>query len=173
MNKINFAPHSQQRSSLHSSFSRGTLVITGTVICIMAILQIKQWTALRALRQEKLSLEKRVAPLSQFSCSKQKLQDELPALEKAVNVVERTHPQHDLFLELYQSIRTLLGTNGSLESLTLAKKKLELTIGVGSVKAAQKFLDQLAQTPTVSSLELEAIHKGATNLLCSITGTLS
>lgn len=174
MNKINFAPQQRTKRSVSKrSFSLWPIIICSIVLSITFFLQLQQWVTLHHINQEKQLLEKKLAPFNQISGSQQKLQDELPSLEKTVRIMEHAQPQQDRFLGIYQSIRTLLGAGGSLESLTLTGKKLELTIGLASVKAAQQFIDQLAQVPTMSSLELGSIRKGATHLLFTITGTLT
>lgn len=143
------------------------------IIAVMLTLQITQWLTLHGLRQQKQLIEQRLTPFNQLSCEQKKLEDELPSLEKTVTTIEHAQPDQDLFLSLFNAIQALLGPTGSVESLALNGKKIELTIGLASVKTAQEFMDKLAQLPAVNSVELGSIHKGATQLLFAINGTLA
>ncbi len=174
MNKINFAQknHAHRTTKKFFLFKKLPLMFCIAALALMATLQIMQWFTLHNVRQEKQLIEKRLAPFNQLNGETKKLENELPALEKTVKKMEQAKQAQDPFMQLFHSIHTILGTTGSVESLSITKKQLELTISCANVKTAQEFMDKLAQNPAISSIDLSSIRKGATQLLFAITGTL-
>jgi Tfp pilus assembly protein PilN len=174
MNKINFAKTNlKKRSPKKLLFKKLPLMLCITAIAVMFTLQIMQWTTMSAVCREKLRLEKQLAPFNQLVTEKKKLEEELPVLEKTVLKMERAKQIQDPFFVLFNAIHTFLGAAGSIESLAITKKKLEITISASSVKTAQEFMYKLAQLPSVSLLDLSSIHRGTTQLLFNINGKLA
>ena len=175
MNKINFIQKnsSHRASKKNYLFKLMTIIFSAIALATIITLQTMQWVTLRNLRQEKQRIEKQLAPLDLLVIEKQKLEKEIPSLEKRVYIMENTQPSQDQFLNLFNAIYALIGAAGSIESLSIAHKKLELTINLASIKAAQDFIEKLAALPIINTIDLDSIRKGGSTFIFSITGTLT
>lgn len=173
MNKINFARNTPTSRPAHAKKPiRWILIVCALIILGMLTLQTIQWNALHKTKTNRLCIEQGLSPLDRVSCEKKNFNDELPVLEKTACIIEKAQPDQDPFLSLYHTVCSLIGT-GSLEALSCAGKKVELSLALASVKAAQSFIDKLADLPVVSSVNLGAIRKGPGGLIFSIEAQLA
>jgi len=173
MNKINFVKTNftgSKRSARPIVLSVVLLVATTTVI---SYVQIKQWKTLARVKEQREFHAKHVASFDKELEENNRLNKEHEQLSKKLSKINRVQNNPHRYFSLFASINEALGTSSRLESLNLFRKKLELSISCPDIKQATRFMQNITELPSITSLNLISIQPGAQGFVFKITGVLS
>jgi len=171
MNKINFA---QSKNKVKTGWSpKITASFIITIVSLVIFLQFKQWNSLQSVKKEKAARTKKVARLGSILQEKSELEKIEVIARKKLEKIEKVKNNPHTYFEIFNEINQTLRGVGSLESLSMFQKNLELTISCASIKEATRFMQSITELPFVSSLELVSIHPKASLFSFKMSGKLA
>ena len=171
MKKINFANIAKKsKVKLSSKITIGFVLLT---LSLVTFLQINQWNKLKSIEEEKSFHTKKVNKLSSVVEEKNELEKEETFLKNKLEKIERVQNNPHTHFEIFNTINTALQHTGSLESLNLLQKKLEITILCQDIKEATRFMKTMIELPSISSLQIVSIHPKAHQLCFKLLGNLT
>lgn len=171
MKKINFVKAGildQKRAAKQAP--KTVALITFVSIAIVLVLQIQQWKVLQKVTKEKAFHTKRMALFNAVLEKKRTLKDQQKLLKKRVDKINGIQNNMPPSFTLFAAIDKALGETGTLESLTTAHNKVDMVINCQTIKKATRFMQRIAELPSIASLDLVAIHPQGQRFLFTITG---
>ena len=171
MNKINFANVTKKTNTNWSSKLAVGLIIT--VFSIITFLQIKQWNRLHRIKKEKSFHTQKISTLNSVLEEKMELEKKETLIRKKLNKINKAQNNPHIYFETFNAINNALLNRGSLESLNMFRKQINLTVCCLNIKEATRFMQGMIELPYVSSLQLVSIYPKANLLSFKMSGKLA
>jgi len=142
------------------------------MLIILSLFSIREFNKLQVIKNEIEEQDTKIKALDRWRQKQKKLKTEKQKLQKQFATFKKIKEEPKKEFALFLSIQKLIPKDTKLQSISITKQNLELTMTNNNEKSATALVKQIAALNTVKSAKLASIQKNKDACSFTIKGHL-